>query len=301
MSGSSDPAPSRAPESLQPSRRACLSILAPAAAACWSSRFVIPASGQDAPARPPEPSGGAAASGAYPAANGQFHPDFPSHDPAIVREVVGASHTRLDRVRELVEARPALAKATWDWGFGDWESALGAASHMGRRDIAEVLIAHGARPDLFTFAMLGNLAVVKAAIEAQPGIQRIPGPHGITLLQHARAGGAAEVVSYLESVGGADERATSLDVSESEQEVYLGRYEFDEGEDGVFVVTRNSRGLLAIQRGGQFSRVLNRVEAHGFAPGGAADVRIRFDVSNGRATSLTIHDPVPVVRAIRAG
>jgi hypothetical protein len=34
-----------------------------------------------------------------------------------------------------------LARAAWDWGFGDWETALGAASHMGSRPI---------RPDQFT-------------------------------------------------------------------------------------------------------------------------------------------------------
>ena len=37
------------------------------------------------------------------------------------------------RVKELVGRQPALAKATWDWGFGDWETSLGAASHVGHR------------------------------------------------------------------------------------------------------------------------------------------------------------------------
>ena len=62
----------------------------------------------------------------------KLHAEFPSHDPSTVRDVVAASHVRIDRVRELVEASPALAKAAWDWGFGDWESALGAASHRNR-------------------------------------------------------------------------------------------------------------------------------------------------------------------------
>src|SRR5688572_4319271 len=62
---------------------------------------------------------------------------FPSHDPASVREIVGKSHRDLEGVKKLVDVRPELAKAVWDWGFGDWESALGAASHVGRRDIAE--------------------------------------------------------------------------------------------------------------------------------------------------------------------
>jgi hypothetical protein len=232
---------------------------------------------------------------------GTVHSEFPSQDPALVRETVGASHTRLDRVRELVTSSPALAKASWDWGFGDWESALGAASHMGRRDIADLLIEHGARPNLFTQTMLGQLDVVKAAVAAQPGVQRIPGPHGITLLQHARNGGesAQSVVAYLTALGDADEGATSLETNDEEKQRYLGRYVFGPGDDDALDVLTNRQGNLAIKRGDRFSRVLHRVEDHGFAPGGAAAVRVRFTLEEGRAVFLTIHDPHPLVTALR--
>ncbi len=70
---------------------------------------------------------------------------FPNQDPALVREIVTKSHFDLDAVQALIERQPALAKAAIDWGFGDWESALGAASHMGRVDIGEALLAGGAR------------------------------------------------------------------------------------------------------------------------------------------------------------
>lgn len=39
---------------------------------------------------------------------------YPSLDDNIVSEVVGASHFYLDRVTELVNKRPELARATWD-------------------------------------------------------------------------------------------------------------------------------------------------------------------------------------------
>jgi hypothetical protein len=253
--------------------------------------------------------GGALAAGLVPlraaedgkATASPVHAEFPSHDPDVVREVVGASHGRIDDVRTLVEATPALAKSAWDWGFGDWESALGAASHMGRRDIAELLMQHGARPDLFTHAMLGHLDVVRAAVAAHPGIQRIHGPHGITLMSHARSGGepAAEVVAYLDSVGGADVRSTSLEIGEDEKKRYLGRFVFGTGDDDHFEVLINSRGSLAIRRGERFGRVLNRVEDHGFAPGGAPDVRVRFVLREDQVVGLTIHDPDPLVTAKR--
>src|SRR5437899_13041706 len=75
---------------------------------------------------------------------------FPAHPPELVREMVTVAHFNLPRVREIVEARPSLARAAWDWGFGDWETALGAASHVGNRAIAEYLIEKGARPSLFS-------------------------------------------------------------------------------------------------------------------------------------------------------
>ena len=57
---------------------------------------------------------------------------FPGQDPTTVREIVGASHRDIDRVGALLKEAPQLANATYDWGFGDWETALGAASHTGR-------------------------------------------------------------------------------------------------------------------------------------------------------------------------
>src|SRR5215472_11130809 len=95
-------------------------------------------------------------------------PGFPSQPPEMVKEMVTVAHGNVKRVRELVEAHPSLAKAAWDWGFGDWEDALGAASHVGNREIAEYLIAKGAHPTLFSAAMLGHLDTVKSFIAAQP-------------------------------------------------------------------------------------------------------------------------------------
>ncbi len=226
---------------------------------------------------------------------------FPSQAPDVVAEVVRVSHFDLNRVRELVAARPALAKSAWDWGFGDWETAIGAASHMGRRDMAELLIAHGAHPDLFTFAMLGHLEVVQACVEASPGIQRIVGPHGITLLQHARKGGeqAKSVVEYLISVGDADVGQTSLKISQEEQEVYVGRYRFGVGSDDILDVLVNRRGNLAIKRGKMSARTIHRIEDHAFAPAGAAQVRIRFEVGERQAVALTVEDPTLVLTAHR--
>ncbi|MBK9008730.1 MAG: ankyrin repeat domain-containing protein [Anaerolineae bacterium] len=125
----------------------------------------------------------------------------PALESKLVQEFVAVAHSDLNRVKELLAQEPALVNATWDWGGGDFESALGAAGHMGRKDIANFLLEHGARIDLFVAAMLGNLEIVKAALTAYPEAINTPGPHGIPLIAHAKAGGedAKAVLEFLES------------------------------------------------------------------------------------------------------
>lgn len=230
------------------------------------------------------------------------HALYPSADYTIVKELVGASHGNFERVKEIVGAQPELSKAGWDWGFGDWETALGAASHMGRADIAQFLIDHGARPDLFTQAMLGRTAVVKAALAADPELASQPGPHGITLLSHARAGGeaAAELAAYLTERGDADPKVKQLELSDEQKQQYVGRYQYHDGEMDQFVVETNRRGLLSIRRAdAEFGRTLFYVEEHGFSPAGANSVRVRFQFQRGSVMALSIHDPEPIVGARR--
>jgi hypothetical protein len=112
-----------------------------------------------------------------------------------IRQFVADAHGDLDAVRIGLDGDRTLANAAWDWGEGDWESALGAAAHMGRRDIAELLIAHGARIDIFAAAMLDEVDVVRALLPwyGDPPL----GPHGIPLHAHAEAGNAERVLEFL--------------------------------------------------------------------------------------------------------
>ena len=71
---------------------------------------------------------------------------------------------------------------------------------MGRVDIAEHLLAHGARMDLPVAVMMNKLDVVIAVVNAFPGAHKIPGAHGIPLSVHAKQGGAVEVLAFLESL-----------------------------------------------------------------------------------------------------
>ncbi|HKI54342.1 MAG TPA: hypothetical protein VJ987_09465, partial [Anaerolineales bacterium] len=113
----------------------------------------------------------------------------PALEAKLVQEFVGVAHTDLKRTKELLTQEPALVNATWDWGGGDFETALGAASHMGNKSIANLLLEHGARLDIFAAAMLGKLDIIKAALNAYPDALNTPGPHGIPLIKHAQSGG----------------------------------------------------------------------------------------------------------------
>lgn len=218
----------------------------------------------------------------------EIRDSFPRQDPALVRDVVLKSHFDLTRVKELVTVRPELAKSAVDWGFGDWESALGAASHTGRRAIASLLIDNGARPNLFTHAMFGHLEPVQAAIAAQPGIQRIPGPHGITLLAHAKAGGepARGVVEYLEKVGDADPRPAAVEHA-LPAAAYVGTYRYAPAETFEIV---SKDGDLLFEKEGMFPRSLVHVGDGVHHPVGAPSVRLEFLTAGKSASRIEIQD-----------
>jgi hypothetical protein len=133
-----------------------------------------------------------------------FKPSWkrPQINKLLLQDFVIFAHTDLEMVKKLLVKEPGLVAASIDWGAGDWESGLGAAAHMGRRDIAQMLLASGARIDLFCAAMLGMVDVVKAFLTLEPKLIDARGPHGFSLHFHAQVGGkdAEKVLDYLQSV-----------------------------------------------------------------------------------------------------
>ena len=125
----------------------------------------------------------------------------PALVPDLVKETVGKAHTDLAAVRDLLKKERRLANATWDWGAGDFETPLNSASHMGRRDIAELLIDNGARVDAPAIFMLGLEALAKALLAAFPAIHKSPGAHGIPLLSHTILGKAPATFHLLIGAG----------------------------------------------------------------------------------------------------
>lgn len=127
----------------------------------------------------------------------------PQLDKAIVQEFVRAAHSDKDIVVDLLEEYPTLINAAHDWGRGDFETALGAASHVGFLELAKYLIEKGAQTNIFTACLFGKLDILQLMLNAFPETLHAKGPHGFTLLHHAIRGGepALPLKEYLESLG----------------------------------------------------------------------------------------------------
>jgi len=201
----------------------------------------------------------------------------------------------------MLAERPGLANAAWDWGFGDWETALGAASHTGQLEIVELLMAHGARPDVFTFAVLDRVEAVRAVVDTVPDARALAGPHGIPLIRHARAGDAERVIAYLESVGLADDPTVEMDRPDAGR--LMGEYAWGPGERDRFVVGYNDRvAMLSLARKGGTPRNLFPIgggESDAFSPAGAPHVTVRFG-GGSPPVAVSVEGEGEPVRASRA-
>ena len=127
----------------------------------------------------------------------------PQLDKELVKNFVGFAHKDPEKVKSMLQETPDLLNSVHNLGGWDWEDAIGAAGHVGIPDLALFLLEQGARPTICVAAMLGKLEVVQSYIIAFPVMKNAVGPHKISLLRHAKAGGekAKPVYEYLLSLG----------------------------------------------------------------------------------------------------
>jgi ankyrin repeat protein len=122
--------------------------------------------------------------------------------PDPLREFVIAAHFNLDGVKAGLEAHPEWLNIDYDWGpEGGMETPLGAAAHVGNRQIAEYLLDRGAPLTPAAAAMLGRKDALEAFIDADPANASAPGAHGIPLLGHAAFSGDVSLVDMLKARG----------------------------------------------------------------------------------------------------
>lgn len=129
--------------------------------------------------------------------------DVPPLPLDLVKEFVVAGHKDLPKVQTMLAEQPNLVHCKFDWGNGDFEEAIEGAGHMGNKDIAQYLIYAGSRVTLFVLTMLRKTELVKPVLEAYPNLIFANGPHGFTMLHHAKQGGkdGEPLYNYLQEKG----------------------------------------------------------------------------------------------------
>jgi ankyrin repeat protein len=148
----------------------------------------------------------------------------------LVEPFVIAAHGDFDRMKELLAQEPAMLNVPWA-RFD--ETALQAASHMGRRDIAEYLLEQGAPLNICTAAMLGNADDVSAFLQQDPTLANAKGAHGIPLMFHAAYSGKPEIGDLLISHGGGEGMNSSLHAAVISGKVEMVRWLLDNGVTDV--------------------------------------------------------------------
>jgi len=121
----------------------------------------------------------------------------------LVKEFVIAGHSDFPKVKSMMLDHPNLIYCKFDWGNSDYEAAIEGAGHVGNKEIANYLLDSGSRVTLYILTMLGKTELVKPILEAYPNLIPAKGPHGFTLLHHAKVGGeeSKELFAYLQEKG----------------------------------------------------------------------------------------------------
>lgn len=191
----------------------------------------------------------------------------PPLEGSLVWDFVKVGHGNLPKVKEMLAAEPMLINAMWDWGAGDWETAIGGASHVGNREIALHLLDNGARFDAFSAAMLGEAEVVTSMLRTHPALANARGPHGYTLLYHV---GYTGDVALAETVAAQITPATRARHFNQTLQSCVGRghtdltaYLLDHGVDDVNVKNFQGKTVLDVAVAKKFDAIEKLLRARG--------------------------------------
>ena len=189
-------------------------------------------------------------------------------DLDLVWEFVRAGHNNLPRVKELLALDPKLIYGAWDWGKlddGEWETALGGASHTGNREIARYLLSQGARIDCFCAAMLGERDVLLAHLAANPVTATARGPHGYTLLYHTAISGDLIIADALKALlpRGAKDYNQALSAAARDGHLPMIKWLFENGATNPNAPDGFGKTPLTVALAKGFSDVAEELRRHG--------------------------------------
>ena len=191
----------------------------------------------------------------------------PRQNLDLVRSFVGAGHkdANIAQVQEMLDRDPKLVFASHDWGGGDWETALGGASHTGSRQMARYLLSRGARIDSFCAAMLAERDVLTALVAANPSVVTSRGPHGYTLLYHVAIGGDVVMADLLKPHLETQPRSYTQALSAAVRDGHLAmtKWLFEHGDVDPNVEDAFGRRPLSTAVAKGFQSVADELRKHG--------------------------------------
>jgi ankyrin repeat protein len=151
------------------------------------------------------------------------------------------AHGNLAKVKEMLLADPRLLDAMYEpWG----ETALGAASHVGNRPIAEYLLEQGAKLTIYTAAMLGTQEDVAAFLANDPDLINSGGAHNIPLMFHAALSGDLTLMQFLAEKGNTQTADNALHIAANRGDTAMTQWLLDRGAD---VNTKNFQDMTPLQ------------------------------------------------------
>lgn len=149
-----------------------------------------------------------------------------------INAFVGACHGDMATVQGIANEHPEWidARAVWE------ETPLGAASHVGQKEIARFLLSRGATLDICAAALLGMGDEVTAFLDRDPALANARGAHGIGVLFHAVVGDEPGIAALLVDRGGdvnagGDGVATALHAAASTGNAPLAEWLIARGAD----------------------------------------------------------------------
>jgi hypothetical protein len=158
-----------------------------------------------------------------------------------IKAMVFPSHGNLDVVKAQLSAEPRLVQVRlleFD------EAPIEAASHTGNVEIAEYLLARGARFKIQCACMLGMVQAVSAFLDERPELATQPGAHKLPLMYHAAHSGKVEVLELLSSRGGGQDYGFALHSAAELDRPHIAEWLLSRGAD---LDETNFKGLTPLQ------------------------------------------------------
>lgn len=164
----------------------------------------------------------------------------------MIKDFVIASHFNLQKVKDDLDQYPDLLRVYHQWGENDFEDGLGAASHVGNREIAQFFIAQGVEPTICTLAMLGDKAGVQAFLEIDPTTANVRGAHGISVMFHAALSGDVSMARLLKEAGCTGDYNHALHAAVMKGHADMTRWLLENGVTDVNTKNFQAKTALAV-------------------------------------------------------